>query len=211
MHVLAHSVYWLASLLERKNVGERNSIVRWCLRGAFMCALLATYVCFAIVCGVYVCVPTQSSGFEIPALRPACARLANSMVGVLGPEFTLGSSYYRMAKSQTTDLVQTGVTAVDDIVALAALNAAPAAGGAGGRAGASAGTPEVSGAPRPVGLESLACELQALLFVQQAILFAPRAVQAAKHVPMLQVCALLSLVHLQCTGCTSIAHAQTHV
>jgi hypothetical protein len=35
-----------------------------------------------------------------------CARLANAMVGVLGPEFMLGSAHYAAAKSLITDLGQ---------------------------------------------------------------------------------------------------------
>ncbi len=35
------------------------------------------------------------SGADSPGLRAACARLANAAVAVLGPEFTLGSSYYQ--------------------------------------------------------------------------------------------------------------------
>ena len=42
-------------------------------------------------------------------------------------------------------------------------------------------------APRPISVEALACELQAVLFAQELILFAPKAIQAGKHVPMLQV------------------------
>jgi hypothetical protein len=38
----------------------------------------------------------QASGNESPGLRPTCARLANAMVGVLGPEFKLGSRYYQV-------------------------------------------------------------------------------------------------------------------
>eukprot|EP00198_Chlamydomonas_reinhardtii_P002746 XP_001692082.1 predicted protein [Chlamydomonas reinhardtii] len=38
------------------------------------------------------------SSFESPALRAACARLANASVLVLGPEFTLGSAAYTRAK-----------------------------------------------------------------------------------------------------------------
>jgi len=54
-------------------------------------------------------------------VRPACARLANAVVGVLGPEFRLGSAHYGAAKSLTTDLGQAGVLAVGDPQALAAL------------------------------------------------------------------------------------------
>lgn len=42
-------------------------------------------------------------------------------------------------------------------------------------------------APRPITSEQLSGELQNVLFAQQLILFAPMAVQATKHVPMLQV------------------------
>ena len=45
-------------------------------------------------------------GYEAPGLRPMCARLANAMVGVLGPEFMLGSAHYAAAKSLITDLGQ---------------------------------------------------------------------------------------------------------
>lgn len=49
------------------------------------------------------------------------------------------------------------------------------------------GAAEDAVAPRPMSWEALACELQAVLFAQQAILFAPAAVQAGRHIPMLQV------------------------
>lgn len=52
----------------------------------------------------HVCV--QVSSYEATGLRPMCARLANAMVGVLGPEFSLGSSHYAAAKSLITDLAQ---------------------------------------------------------------------------------------------------------
>lgn len=35
------------------------------------------------------------SGYEATGLKSVCARLANAMVAVLGPELTLGSAYYR--------------------------------------------------------------------------------------------------------------------
>ena len=62
--------------------------------------------------------------------------------------------------------------------------------------------PLCAAAPRPITVEALACELQAVLFAQQLILFAPKAIQASKHVPMLQVslCSLCLLVSL-CSLC----------
>ena len=45
----------------------------------------------------------QVSSYEHPGLKPAAARLANSMVAVLGPEFTLGSVAYRMTRSLIND------------------------------------------------------------------------------------------------------------
>ncbi|KAF5825532.1 hypothetical protein DUNSADRAFT_8961, partial [Dunaliella salina] len=48
-------------------------------------------------------------GYDVPGLRPMCARVANAMVGVLGPEFQLGSQYYAAAKSLITDMGQVRV------------------------------------------------------------------------------------------------------
>jgi hypothetical protein len=48
----------------------------------------------------------QVGGYEAPGLRPMCSRFANAMVGVLGPEFSLGSQHYAAAKSLITDLAQ---------------------------------------------------------------------------------------------------------
>jgi hypothetical protein len=90
------------------------------------------------------------------------------------------------AKSLTTDLVAAGVLLVDDPAALLPLLQGSAGGSSGGGAGLSSGAS--SGMyPRLPSMEALGGELQAVLFAQQAILFAPRTVQPAKHVPMLQV------------------------
>jgi hypothetical protein len=40
----------------------------------------------------------QVSGVEVPKLRACCSQLANVMVAVCGPEFTLGSATYLMAR-----------------------------------------------------------------------------------------------------------------
>jgi hypothetical protein len=104
------------------------------------------------------------------------------MVGVLGPEFTLGSGFYHIAKSLTTDLVAAGLLAVDDPPTLLAMAGAPSL-PTGGDSSAHGG---LTGVARPgLGFEALACELQAVLFAQQVILFAPADVAGAKHVPML--------------------------
>ncbi|KAF5832868.1 hypothetical protein DUNSADRAFT_11088 [Dunaliella salina] len=84
--------------------------------------------------------------------------------------------------------VQAGVLAVDDPPALAALCAAGSSGKGSGAAPSQHDTSTLYAAPRPITVEALACELQAVLFAQQLILFAPKAIQASKHVPMLQVC-----------------------
>ena len=40
----------------------------------------------------------QVSGADVPSMGAYCARLANALVAVSGPEFTLGSAQYRMGR-----------------------------------------------------------------------------------------------------------------
>lgn len=48
--------------------------------------------------------PPQVSSFgDHPLLQPAAAQLANAMVAVLGPQFTLGSLAYSRCKTLVTD------------------------------------------------------------------------------------------------------------
>lgn len=107
----------------------------------------------------------QVSSFgENPLLQPAAARLANAMVAVLGPEFTLGSAAYSRCKTLVTDS-SGGISRV------------PGTAGGGG-----------CGVASTDGLRGLAAtwaELEQVLFAQQLILFAPQAVPAAKHLPLL--------------------------
>jgi hypothetical protein len=48
------------------------------------------------------CVQVSSFG-DNPLLQPAAAQLANAMVAVLGPQFTLGSLAYSRCKTLVTD------------------------------------------------------------------------------------------------------------
>lgn len=116
------------------------------------------------------------SSFESPALRAACARLANASVLVLGPEFTLGSAAYTRAKclvAASGDLSDPAGDAAGD----AAGGADAAGGGAEAAVGAAAGDLADGGDSG----------LGRVLFVQQIVLFAPHAVPPAKHVPLLLV------------------------
>ncbi|GIM08365.1 hypothetical protein Vretimale_12395, partial [Volvox reticuliferus] len=98
------------------------------------------------------------SSFDSPALRAACARLANASVAVLGPEFSLGSLAYIRAKSLV-------------------------AASGGGQLIASEGQDD--GDLRHRGGSGADGGLGLVLFVQQIILFAPHAVPPAKHVSLL--------------------------
>ncbi|KAG2435720.1 hypothetical protein HXX76_006917 [Chlamydomonas incerta] len=121
------------------------------------------------------------SSFESPALRAACARLANASVLVLGPEFTLGSAAYTRAKclvAASGDLSDPAGDAAGD----AAGGVGDAAGGGGAGSGSGAAAELADGGDSGLGR---------VLFVQQIVLFAPHAVPPAKHVPLL-------LAHLLC-------------
>ncbi|GIL52578.1 hypothetical protein Vafri_8312 [Volvox africanus] len=98
------------------------------------------------------------SSFDSPALRAACARLANASVAVLGPEFSLGSLPYVRAKSLVAASGGGQLIAAED----------QDDGNLRHRGG--------SGADGGLGL---------VLFVQQIILFAPHAIPPAKHVSLL--------------------------
>lgn len=100
---------------------------------------------------------------ESAALQPASARLANAMVAVLGPEFTLGSAHYQKCKS---------------LVAGAAAHGWDQVRGEGQQEAGGAG---------PGGGDSASGELESVLFAQQLILFSPKAVPAQKHIALLQV------------------------
>lgn len=55
------------------------------------------------MCAVFLLCSLQVSSFgENPLLQPAAARLANAMIAVLGPEFTLGSAAYSRCKTLVT-------------------------------------------------------------------------------------------------------------
>lgn len=64
-----------------------------------------------------------SSVGDTPLLRVAAARLANAMVAVLGPEFTLGSLAYQRIKSLVTDR---GALQEDGVAAVMVMTAGPA-------------------------------------------------------------------------------------
>ncbi|GFR48876.1 hypothetical protein Agub_g10725 [Astrephomene gubernaculifera] len=106
------------------------------------------------------------SSYESPALRAACARLANAAVAVLGPEFSLGSAVYARAKS---------LVAASGGVQDAAAVVTAAGGGTAEGAVQSESAAAMDGADGGLGL---------VLFVQQIILFAPHAVPPRKHVPL---------------------------
>ncbi|GLC70784.1 hypothetical protein PLESTF_001032900 [Pleodorina starrii] len=129
------------------------------------------------------------SSFESPALRAACARLANASVLVLGPEFRLGSLEYVRAKS---------------------LVAASGGGGGGGGghhvAGVDGGGGAADGAVRSGGGGGADGGLGLVLFVQQIILFAPHAVPPAKHVLLLLSHLLSSQPDLRAASALTLRH-----
>lgn len=94
-------------------------------------------------------------------LQPACARLANAMVAVMGPEFTVGSPDYQRCKSLLS-----------------------------GSSGAAAGTATANcnAMVEHVRLvETTWSELEQVLYAQQLVLFVPTAVPAQQHAALLQV------------------------
>ena len=106
----------------------------------------------------------MSPSGEAPTLKPYVARLANAMVAVLGPEFTHGSDNYRRCKCLLV-------------------------GGDGqeGPVGATEAGAAQTAARRAEGLDSTLAEMETVLFVQQLILFSPKAVPAYKHIALLEV------------------------
>lgn len=106
---------------------------------------------------------------EQPLLQPSVARLANAMVAVLGPEFTLGSSYYLRCKALVTPLVSPEP---------------PAAGDKGVTRPAALGDGSGGGLLLQVVGGSWS-QLERVLFAQQMVVFAPGAVPPRKHLLLL--------------------------
>lgn len=128
----------------------------------------------------------QVTSFDSPLLKSSCARLANGMVAVLGPELTLGSSAYTAAKVVISD-ADTLPTSAQDEESTTTTAGAPSPSAVNGTTSTS--TTTVTTASNSV--LGGAAELEAVLFVQQLVLFAPHAVPPAKHVAML-TCTLRS-------------------
>ncbi|KAJ9521869.1 hypothetical protein QJQ45_024737, partial [Haematococcus lacustris] len=127
-------------------------------------------------------------------LRPAAARLANAVVGVMGPELSLGSATYLLAKCLTRDLCTSGALVVHDPALLAAVISAQARGQVEEVDAGKAGQEVAVRAPWPIAASTLECELQAVLFTQQLVLCCGQAVQISKHLAVLQA-TLLSEHH----------------
>ncbi|GFH23582.1 HEAT repeat-containing 5B isoform X2 [Haematococcus lacustris] len=127
-------------------------------------------------------------------LRPAAARLANAVVGVMGPELSLGSATYLLAKCLTRDLCTSGALVVHDPALLAAVISAQAGGQLEEVEAGKAGQEVAVRAPWPIAASTLECELQAVLFTQQLVLCCGQAVQISKHLAVLQA-TLLSEHH----------------
>ncbi|KAJ9521672.1 hypothetical protein QJQ45_015268 [Haematococcus lacustris] len=127
-------------------------------------------------------------------LRPAAARLANAVVGVMGPELSLGSATYLLAKCLTRDLCTSGALVVHDPALLAAVISAQAGGQVEEVETGKAGQEVAVRAPWPIAASTLECELQAVLFTQQLVLCCGQAVQISKHLAVLQA-TLLSEHH----------------
>jgi hypothetical protein len=131
-----------------------------------------------------------SSYGDDPLLQPAAARLANAVVAVLGPEFTLGSAAYQRCKSLVTP-------ASNFLGSTASASPSPgAAAAAAGGPGSSAAVDQALAGDSSGGylhdsgdlVRAVAdtwSELERVLFAQQLVLFAPKAVPAQKHLPLL--------------------------
>ena len=133
-----------------------------------------------------------SSYGDDPLLQPAAARLANAVVAVLGPEFTLGSAAYQRCKS----LVTPSSNFLAATASASALPAASAAAAGGAVVGGSGGVEQGLAGDGTGGylhdsgdlVRAVAdtwSELERVLFAQQLVLFAPKAVPAQKHLPLL--------------------------
>jgi hypothetical protein len=130
---------------------------------------------------IYFHIVVQVSSFATPALRGACARMSNAAVAVLGPELTPGSQAFCRARSLVVGAYPPG--SGDPVQAPQPLAQAQA--WAALRPGVWGGDDDEGGGDE----DGAGSGLQAALFTQQMTLFAPHAMPAAKHVPMLQVSA----------------------
>ncbi|GAX74410.1 hypothetical protein CEUSTIGMA_g1858.t1 [Chlamydomonas eustigma] len=130
------------------------------------------------------CQQLMVSGVDSPGMNMFCARLANALVAVAGPEFSLGSAQYRMGRSLITG-------EVDAVGAMLQLEAAAGASSSSDSTAAASAADPLTAALMHVdsagieGSESSSA-LQAVKFIQQLVLFAPQAVHAARHVPLLR-------------------------
>ena len=54
--------------------------------------------------------PSQVSGADVQGMGLYCARLANALFAVAGPEFTLGSTQYRIGRCGQCDGLKESIT-----------------------------------------------------------------------------------------------------
>ncbi|MEW5307721.1 MAG: hypothetical protein WDW36_010098 [Sanguina aurantia] len=135
------------------------------------------------------------TSFDSPALKSSCARLANSMVAVLGPELSLGSAAYTAAK-----------VIISEADTLPTAPAEEESSSTSNPSSSTSSTSTTTTTTTTSGGSASAADLEAVLFVQQLVLFAPHAVPAAKHVAMLTCTLRSSSLPLRSAAAATLRH-----